>query len=365
MTTEPIAMVSSRAQPDIGGVESHVAEVAGRLARAGHQLEVLTTDRSGQLRRVEEYDGYQVRRFRSYPTHRDWYFSPGLFFALLRGRHAFVHVQGVHTLVPPMAMLAAWLKRKPYMLTFHSGGHSSPFRERARATQWRLLGPLLRRARVLVGVSEFEAHRFETALHLSAGSIRVIRNGGSLPSPSSGVSPDPDLVVSVGRLERYKGHHRAIEALPELLAHRPNAHLQILGAGPYEGELRAIAQRLGVANRVEVTLVPPPDRQQMADRLAQAGVMVLLSDYEAHPVAVMEALAAGRPAVVARTSGLTELADMGWVEGVDANASPAAVAAAINRQLSDPVVPDADKLPTWETCVEALSATYHEILAAG
>lgn len=364
MSAERIAMVSSRAQPDIGGVESHVAEVAGRLVRAGHQLEVLTTDRSGRLPRVEEYDGYRVRRFRSYPTHRDWYFSPGLFFALLRGRHTLVHVQGIHTLVPPTAMLAAWLTRKPYMLTFHSGGHSSAFRERARATQWRLLAPFLRRARVLVAVSQFEAHRFEAALHLPAGSIRVIRNGGSLPPPPAAVSTDPNLVVSVGRLERYKGHHRAIEALPALVALRPKAHLQILGTGPYEDELKAIAQRLGVADRVEVRFVPPPDRQQMAERLAHAGVMVLLSDYEAHPVAVMEALAAGRPAVVARTSGLTELADLGWVEGVDLNASPAEVAAAIERQLSDPVVPDADKLPTWEMCVGALSATYREILAA-
>lgn len=356
-------MVANRAQPDIGGIESHVAEVAGRLARAGYRLEVLTTDRSGRLPRVEEYDGYRVRRFRAYPTHRDWYFSPGLFFALLRGGHPLVHVQGVHTLVPPMAMLAAWLKRKPYMLTFHSGGSSSAFRERARATQWRLLAPLLRRARSLVAVSEYEARRFETALHLPAGSIRVIRNGGSLPSPSSAVSVDPDLVVSIGRLERYKGHHRAIEALPELVSHRPKAHLQILGAGPYEDELRAIAQRSGVGDRVEITFVPPPDRQQMADRLAQAGVMVLLSDYEAHPVAVMEALAAGRPAVVARTSGLTELADLGWVEGVDPSAPAAAVAAAIDRQLSEPKIPGAHELPTWEGCVEALAATYQEILA--
>ena len=49
--------------------------------------------------------------------------------------------------------------------------------------------------------------------------------------------------------------------------------------------------------------------------------MTLLSDYEAHPVAVMEALTAGRPAVVSRTSGLTELEELGWAVGVDQHAS--------------------------------------------
>ncbi|TIC86688.1 glycosyltransferase family 4 protein [Nocardioides sp. GY 10127] len=348
-------MVSTRAQPDLGGIESHVAEVARRLAARGWELEVLTTDRTGDLLRTERTDGYVVRRYRAYPRTRDWYASPGLLLALLTRRRELVHVQGVHTLVPPVAMLGAWLRRTPYLLTFHSGGATSELRARARGTQWRLLGPLLRRARLLVGVSEFEVRRFEQAV---GAPVRLVRNGGSLPAPVPAPAVEPGLVVTVGRLEKYKGHQRAVAALPALLERVPEARLEILGAGPYEGELRALAARLGVADRVTVRLVPPRDRAEMARSLARAGCVVLLSDYEAHPVAVMEALDLGRPVVVARTSGLTELGELGWARTVEADAPAEDVAAAVAAQLGDPRVPDVTELPTWEGCVDALEVAY-------
>ncbi|WP_193605420.1 glycosyltransferase family 4 protein [Nocardioides dongkuii] len=358
-----VAMVAARAQPEIGGIESHVAEVATRLVREGVDVEVLTTDRTGRLPRVERVDGYVVRRFRAFPRRRDWYLSPGLFWALLRSRHDLVHVQGIHTLVPPVAMLAALLRRVPYLLTFHSGGSSSAFRERARGPQFRLLAPLLRRADALVGVSGYEARRFQQFVGPSIR-VRLIRNGGGLPRLVSAIAPDPDLVLSVGRLERYKGHHRVVEALPHLLAARPDARVEILGSGPYEDELLALAERLGVADRVSVRFVPPVERAAMARSLAGAGVVALLSDYEAHPVAVMEALVAGRPVVVSRTSGLTELADLGWARGVEPDADPAVVAAALEEQLSTPVRPSPVELPTWESCVESLLEVYREVLPA-
>lgn len=356
-----VAMVAARAQPEIGGIESHVAEVARRLAARGVDLDVLATDRSGDLPQCERIDGYVVRRFAAYPRTRDWYLSPRLAWAVLRGRYDLVHVQGVHTLVPPLVMLACLLSRTPYLLTFHTGGSSSVLRSHARGLQWRLLAPLLRRAEALIGVSRFEADRFDAVLGVP-GRVGMIRNGGSLPGLYGVPSPEGALVVSVGRLERYKGHHRAIEALPHLLRTHPDARLQILGSGPYEAELYALAERLGVADRVEIRFVPPVDRTAMAEALAHAGVVALLSDYEAHPVAVMEALTVQRPVVVARTSGLTEMAEAGWALGVAAEAGPAEVAEALATQLDHPNVPARAALPTWESCVDALADVYEQVL---
>lgn len=357
-----VAMVSTRAQPEIGGVEAHVAEVAGRLVAQGYELELLTTDRNGDLPKVERHpEGYLVRRFRSYPKNRDYYFSAGLFWAVLRAKADLIHVQGVHTAVPPEAMLAAWLRRKPYLLTFHTGGHSSALRERTRGTQWRILAPLLRRAKRLIGVSVYEGHRFDEILGWAPGTITVIRNGGSLPKVE-GVAPVPGRIISSGRVERYKGHHKVIEALPHLLAEHPDAHVQVLGHGPYEAELYALAESLGVRDRVSIEFIPPVDRKAMAERVASASAMTLLSDYEAHPVAVMEALTLGTPAVVSRTSGLTELADAGLVVGIEQDATPQETAAAIARQFTDPVRPDPATLPTWETCVAGVADTYDSIV---
>lgn len=365
--TARVVVATTRCLPDIGGIESHVHEVTTRLQGRCGSLEVLTTDRTGRLPARGEVGGVAVRRFRAHPRSRDYYASPGLFAALLRARADVVHVQGVHTLVPPVAMLAAILRRIPFVVTFHTGGSSSRLRARSRGLQWRLLAPLLRCAARLVAVSRHEAATFEEVLGLAPGSITVIRNGGGLDETADGtapaVRPDGDLVVSIGRLERYKGHHRAIAALPHLVQKRPGARLLILGSGPYETELRRIAEEYGVAERVEIRYVPPVERETMAATLAGAGVVTLLSDYEAHPVAVMEALALGRPTVVLRTSGMTELADLGWVLGVPDDADATQVADALLEQLDTPRVPSTDELPTWDTCAGELEQVYRDVLA--
>src|SRR5919204_3051776 len=99
--------------------------------------------------------------------------------------------------------------------------------------------------------------------------------------------------------------------MPAILAAHSDARLWIAGTGPYERRLREQAARLGVAHRVEIRAIPAAEREQMASELSRAAVVVLLSEYETQPLAILEAVALGRPAVVADTSGLTELARHG------------------------------------------------------
>lgn len=170
------------------------------------------------------------------------------------------------------------------------------------------------------------------------------------------------MILSIGRLERYKGHHRVLAALPYVRAEYPDARLLILGSGPYEMKLRRLAARLGVADSTEIRMIPPADRQGMAAALAQADVVTLLSDYEAHPVAVMEALALRRPVLVAATSGLQELADAQLARAVPLRSHPVAIARAIVAQLNDPLLQSDVSFPTWQECAEALLALYERVL---
>ena len=178
------------------------------------------------------------------------------------------------------------------------------------------------------------------------------------PSLRTDAGPIAGRIISSGRLERYKGHHRIIEALPQIIREVPEAHLVILGAGPYESELLNIARKRGVIDRVSVQLIPPDNRQAMADKLAEASVVVALSDYEAHPVGVMEALSLRRPVIGYKTSGIAELVDEGWVHGIDPAASPSALAAQLVQGMSIPPAADPAELPTWDTCAEQLRQVY-------
>jgi glycosyltransferase involved in cell wall biosynthesis len=358
-----VAMVTARALPYMGGIETHVHEVARRLAAAGVEVTVLTTDTSGELAPSESVDGYRILRWPAYPRSRDYLWSPGLVGHLRRAQPIYdvVHVQGVHTLVPPAA-LAAVRNLIPSVLTFHTGGHSSGLRNLLRPLQWKVIGPLLKSADALVAVCEFERQTFARALGVPASSIRLIRNG-SEPLPVDPTAPAIEgnpLLVSVGRLEEYKGHHRILRAMPEILRRAPGARLEVIGTGPFEDRLREMARELGVGEHFGIRSFGPDQRGGLGKVVSDADVVCLLSEYEAHPVAVMEAVGTGTPALVADTSGLSELGRQGLATTIALQASPQQIADAVLALAAAP--PDSPPpIPTWDDCAAQLHALYREV----
>jgi len=358
-----ILFVCNRYLPELGGVETHVREVTQRLVgEKDFEITVLASDNSRMLPRTDVINGTRVVRVPAWPRQRDYRFAPQILKVVGQpGQWDLVHCQGIHSPVPVMAMVAARRAGIPYLVTFHTGGHSQALRNWLRPAQWRVLGPLLRGAVALIGVSEFEAQTLSDDARLDRDSVRIIRNGGTLPPPAPGTLPVPGRIVSSGRLERYKGHHRVIEVLPDIISAVPDAHLVILGSGPYESELVKLATRLRVADRVTIRSIDPANRAEMANALAEASVVASFSDYEAHPVGIMEALSVGRPVVGYMTSGVAELVGDGWVYGVDPRSARPEVVKQIVAAMSSPPLIDPADLPTWDGCVKELSELYRNL----
>ena len=359
-----VAMACPRFPPHTGGTETHVDEVSRRLARRGIEVTVLTTEVPG-VPSCESRDGVEVRRFGRLDR-GDWYVAPGIARVIGRERFDLVHVQGIHTAVPPVALKAAHRRGLPTVVTFHTGGHSGRLRNALRGLQWRALRPTLRLTDRLVAVCEYEIELFARSLGLPPSRFCLIRNGAD-PLPVDPEAPsmrgDP-LVLSVARLERYKGHRRLIEAMPELRRRAPGAHLGIVGKGPDESELRRMVRRLGLEDCVSFRSFTPDQRGQLGALVASADVVALLSDYEAHPVSVMEALALGVPVVLAEGSGLSELARAGLARSVPASAGPRSVAEALlaareQRGCSSAVPP-----PGWDDCTDRLAGLYRTLVEA-
>jgi len=344
-----ILMATPRYLPHTGGVERYVASLSRHLVKRGVGVTVLTTDPLRREPPHERVDGVEILRVPAYPRSRDYYFAPELYRIIRRGRWDLVHVQSYSTLVAPLAMLAARRAHLPYLLTFHSS--------RLRRSQWAVLRPLLTSANRLVTVARFEVNLYGAALRLPGDRFALIRTGIDLPrngpASRSGDQSEP-VIASVGRLERFKGHHRLIEALPEIIRRKPDARIWIAGSGPYEQALKLKAHELGVAERVEIRAVPG---NVMADELSRVALVVLFSDAETLPLAVLEALALGRPVLVTRSRGLDELADDGLVRAIPRDSGPHDIAAAVVGQLKDPFVPANLHLPTWEEC----AAQHHEL----
>jgi glycosyltransferase involved in cell wall biosynthesis len=359
-----VLFVTPRYFPFIGGVENHVYQVARRLRAGGDDVTVLTTDPDGRLQPEEVHEGVQIQRVRAWPRKSDFYFAPEIR-NVIRERHwDIVHLQSYHTLVAPLAMQAAWQAHIPYIVTFHGGGHSSKLRNRARGFQRRMMRPLFAHASAFIATAHFEIDEYSRELNLPKDCFVYIPNGADIGENTRSRSWQPvgRQIISVGRLEQYKGHQRILAAMPFVLEKHPDARLRIAGDGPYREELTCQAEELGISDRVEIRSIPASDRQAMVDELSKASLMVLMSEFETHPMSVLEAACLGVPVLVADTSGLSELADQGIARAVPLESRPEQVAAAVVAQLDQPLIPPRFELPTWDECAEQLADLYRRIL---
>lgn len=361
-----VLMVTPRSPLAQGGVERHVLEVSRRIAAEGGAVTVLCTEPGGAPLREEHRDGVTIRTVRAWPADRDWCIAPRIWREMKREPWDVVHVQSYHTFVAPLAMLGGLRLRVPYVVTFHGGGHSSEGRNRIRRLQRRLLRPLLRRAARLVAIARFEVEEYGAELGLPPERFAFIPNGIDLAfSPQdvsgNGAPEGPPTIASIGRLERYKGHHLVLAAFPELLAHEPGAHLLIVGKGPYEAELRRQAEELGVGASVEFTSTPPDEPAAMAELLRRISLVVLLSDFETHPLVALEAAAAGRRLLVADASGLAEIAADGLGRAIPPDASPEAVGEAMLEELRKPPPTRLPRLASWNDCARELHELYRSL----
>jgi glycosyltransferase involved in cell wall biosynthesis/GT2 family glycosyltransferase len=348
-----------------GGVERHVMEVTRRIAAAGAKAEVLCTEPGGPALQEEEREGVAIRTVRSWPAERDWCLAPRIWREMSRQSWDVVHVQSYHTFVAPLAMLRALWLSIPYVVTFHGGGHSSEARNRVRGLQRALLKPLLKRAARLVAVARFEIEQYGGELGIPAEKFVLIPNGTDLAFSEAGNGngrpQGPPTIASIGRLERYKGHHRVIGAFPHVLNREPEARLLVVGTGPYEEELRKLAAELGIADNVEFTSTPPDQPNAMAELLQRISLVVLMSDFETHPLVALEAAAAGRRLLVADATGLAEIAADGFARGIPLDESPEGVAAAVIEELAKPPQTKRPQLTSWDECAAELLALYRSL----
>jgi teichuronic acid biosynthesis glycosyltransferase TuaC len=109
------------------------------------------------------------------------------------------------------------------------------------------------------------------------------------------------VFISVARLSPEKGHARLIEAFAEAFGGDPGTRLRLAGDGPMRAELERLCVTRGVARQVDFLGLLPSEA--VRDELAAADAFVLASDVETFGVAVIEALACGRPVIVTASGG--------------------------------------------------------------
>jgi glycosyltransferase involved in cell wall biosynthesis len=161
---------------------------------------------------------------------------------------------------------------------------------------WRALRrAVYSRAATLVAPAEFVRRCFNDS------DVAVIPNPApdEVPQLSSARRP---VILSMGRLDRHKGHALLLESFAPLAARFPTWSVEIVGDGPERTALETRAASLAAGNVKILGLVPDP-----LPLLAQGELFAFPSAYEGMSNAVLEAMACGLVPVAFRCEGMEEL----------------------------------------------------------
>jgi len=241
-----------------------------------------------------------------------------------RARHVHTHFAYYCADVGGMAAELAGL---PFTLTAHANDiwqeNSAPHLERR-----------LSFARGLATTTEYNArHLRGLAPELPVRVVRcAIAHADEAPAPSDGP------ILCIARLVPKKAVDLLIEALPLLPPPHDGLRLEVIGNGPLEEELRALAARVGVEGRVDFRGAQSPDA--VAEAYGRCSVFCLPcrvapdGDRDSLRVVLLEALARGLP-VVTTDAIEPELVQDGVTGRVVASEKPQALATAIAELLSD------------------------------
>lgn len=302
--------------PAVGGIQTYAYELALAVAEQGEEVAVVASAQPGS-EAVDEPLPYPVLRV---PT------SGG--YAAAAMRMAAGAEEAARTLQSPLRCLVAtkWSPEGPAAIwavkqlhrPFVLLGYGGEFLTSAgQFLKWLVQRSVLKRAALCLAISNYTADRFARA-RVPRERIEVIYGGvrperfEQAPPETEQLREDLDLagkqvILTVARLIRRKGHDCVLRAMPTVLEAAPEAAYLIVGDGPTRDELNALVDELGLTDHVRfagsVAAELLPAYYHLCDVFVMPGRPVRGELAEGLGLAYLEASAAGKPVIGTRFGG--------------------------------------------------------------
>lgn len=227
----------------------------------------------------------------------------------------------IHAHLPDSSMLSivtGYLCRTPVVITIHNNKtlpeRQAPYRDRIRTAIEKFL---FRRANALIAVGNDVKDTQQVVLGSDIPIVAVF-NGVDVDRFTKSINVEDvsaqlgfplscTLLLTVGRLETQKGHSILLKAAAELSRRSIPVELLWVGTGSLQNSLKIEAASLGVSENIHFL----GHRDDVEKILAASDIFVLPSLYEGIPVALLEAMAAGKPIVATDIKGNRELIENG------------------------------------------------------
>lgn len=167
------------------------------------------------------------------------------------------------------------------------------------------------------------------------GKLITVHNGAHPAHRSSAPLSFPKRrfqAITVARLNPPKDHATLLRAVALAAKDGNDIGLWIVGDGPQAGMLRSLAAELDIADRV----VFAGERHDVGDWLARADLFVLSSQSEGVPLSLLEAMAAGLPALVTALGGMGEVVEFSGAGKLVPTGDSKAMAATLAQMAANP-----------------------------
>ncbi|MGD1100248.1 MAG: glycosyltransferase family 4 protein [Thermoplasmata archaeon] len=157
----------------------------------------------------------------------------------------------------------------------------------------------------VIAVSRHLRQQLIDRYHAEPSKVRVVYNAVRPSDRLERIDPEKRIVLYVGRLAVMKGVDTFLRAAARVVPSFSDVQFVIAGEGPEYERLIQLAARLGIGDRV--MFLGKVSEEEREILLAGSSVFVLPSVVEPFGIAALEAMAAGVPTIVSKTSGVAEM----------------------------------------------------------